>query len=62
MKTPEEMAEEYTKKFDDWELTLGARGFMKKIFLACYHSRDEEVEQLHFEIEMLRAELRGTNE
>jgi len=43
MKTPEEMAEEYTKKFGDWELTLGGRGLMKKIFLAGYKAGQEEI-------------------
>jgi hypothetical protein len=59
MKTPEEMAKEALKGVPvDSEWGNGCYNG----FLAGYHSRDEEVEQLHFEIEMLRAELRGTNE
>jgi hypothetical protein len=45
MKTPEEMAEEYTKKLSDWELTLGGRGLMKKIFLAGYKAAQAIVEE-----------------
>ena len=62
MKTPEELAGEYTRKRygdTDWKIGLGQRSArrggvsisIESAFLAGYHSRDEE-------IAMLKAELR----
>lgn len=35
-KTPEGMAREYCKQFGEWDLTLGGRALMHRIFLAGY--------------------------
>jgi hypothetical protein len=57
MKTPEDLADEHTKAWwGDREdnITIATR----QSFLAGYHLRDEEIEQLEIQIANLKAEIK----